>query len=43
MGRVNLGIARGSAKKGTYMKLVNTQLDAILAWKNRRTPLEQVS
>jgi tetratricopeptide (TPR) repeat protein len=42
MGRVNLGIARGSAKRAQYIKVVNTKLDSLLAWKNRRTPLDDV-
>ena len=43
LGRVNLGIARGSEKKVTYLQLVNSKLDALLAWKNRRTPLEEAA
>ena len=40
VGRVNLGVARGSAKQDAYIKIVNSNLGALLAWKNRRTPLE---
>ena len=39
-GRVNLGVARGSANRAQYLKIVNTNLNALLAWKNRRTPLD---
>jgi len=38
--RVNLGVAKGCAKKGVYMKVVNNNLEALLSWKNRRTPLD---
>lgn len=38
--RVNLGVAKGCAKKSVYMKVVNNNLEALLSWKNRRTPLD---
>jgi hypothetical protein len=38
--RVNLGVARGCAKKSSYLKVVNGSTDALLSWKNRRTPFD---
>jgi hypothetical protein len=39
--RVNLGIARGFARMPTFLKVVSSNLNALLKWKNRRTPFEQ--
>jgi tetratricopeptide (TPR) repeat protein len=38
--RVNLGVARGCAKRAAYMDVINHKMDALLSWKNRRTPIE---
>jgi len=38
--RVNLGVARGCAKKSAYLRVINGGMDALLAWKNRRTPFD---
>jgi hypothetical protein len=38
--RVNLGVARGCAKKASYLKIVNGNMDTLLNWKNRRTPFD---
>uniref|UniRef100_A0A6U4KN14 Tetratricopeptide repeat protein 29 n=2 Tax=Hemiselmis andersenii TaxID=464988 RepID=A0A6U4KN14_HEMAN len=38
--RVNLGVARGCAKKESYLKIVSGSMDALLGWKNRRTPFD---
>ena len=36
--RTYLGIARGNSELPAYMHIVTTDLDALLRWKNRRTP-----
>jgi len=36
--RTYLGIARGNSVLPSYMDVVTTDLDALLRWKNRRTP-----
>jgi tetratricopeptide (TPR) repeat protein len=41
--RVNLGIARGNLVMGAYTQVVMTDLDALLAWKNRRIPFAEVA
>jgi len=38
--RVNLGIARGSARTGRYMEVVANDLNTLLQWKNVRMPIE---
>jgi len=38
--RVNLGIARGSARTGRYMEVVATDLTSLLSFKNVRMPIE---
>ena len=36
--RTYLGIARGNAVLPSFMSVVTSDLDALLRWKNRRTP-----
>lgn len=38
--RVNLGVARGHAKLGSFLRVVNNDLGALLKWKSRRTPFD---
>ena len=38
--RVNLGIARGSARTQRFVEVVHTSMPALLLWKNVRTPLD---
>jgi hypothetical protein len=35
--RVNLGVARATAKMGTYIPMVQTDLAGLLRWKNTRS------
>uniref|UniRef100_A0A7S0ET62 Tetratricopeptide repeat protein 29 n=1 Tax=Hanusia phi TaxID=3032 RepID=A0A7S0ET62_9CRYP len=39
--RVNLGIARGSAKQKDYIKVVNSDFSSLMTWKSRRIPFER--
>ena len=34
--RVNLGMARGNARMGSYLNVINYDVKALLLWKNRR-------
>jgi len=36
--RTYLGIARGNSVLPSYSRVVTTDLDALLRWKNRRVP-----
>ena len=38
--RINLGIARGSARTGRYMEVVSGDINTLLQWKNVRMPIE---
>ena len=40
--RTYLGIARGNSVLPAFMNVVTTDLDALLRWKNRRTPFTDV-
>ena len=40
--RTYLGIARGNSVMPAFMNVVTTDLDALLRWKNRRTPFSDV-
>ena len=40
--RAYLGIAKGNSMLPAYQRLVTTDLDALLAWKNRRVPFVAV-
>ena len=37
-----LGIARGNSVLPAYMNVVTNDLDALLRWKNRRTPFSEL-
>ena len=41
--RTYLGIARGNAVLPAYMRVVTNDLDALLRWKNRRTPFTDMA
>jgi len=41
--RVNLGIARGNLVMGAYVQVVTSDLNTLLAWKNRRVPFAEVA
>lgn len=36
--RVNLGVARGALRMGAYMRVVQTDLPSLIAWKSSRVP-----
>ena len=40
--RTYLGVARGNSVLPSFMNVVTNDLDALLRWKNRRTPFEAV-
>ena len=41
--RTYLGIARGNSVLPSFMNVVTTDLDALLRWKNRRTPFTDMA
>jgi len=40
--RINLGVARGSARTGRFMEVVSSDLNTLLLWKNVRMPIDPI-